>query len=125
MSQLSRKLEILLQSNASPEQIIRELEDCRIEMEIQQDLPGFKSVDKDVIYTFATHGVLEESFFFNLMEKKGYSVSEISGSFKKLGAAEYLSHVNGDKNRARLTRMGVSLATTLGLASSEIVSTVQ
>jgi len=115
IAKLTAKLKELLHNHQNPGQIIRSLEDYRISLEIEEDIPGFESVDKDVIASFANEEYLEESVFFEIMLNKGYTVDSISDSFEKLGAAEYLSNISGHVNEAQLTAQGISLAKALGL----------
>ena len=110
-SVLTQKLEEILGSETSPQEIINTLENHRIELEIKDDLPRLEPIDRDVVYTFATEGALTESTFFNAMIDKGYSTDEISDSFVKLGAAEYLVSISdGDENQAMLSLKGKALA---------------
>ena len=115
---LTHKLKGLLKSKKKPAEIIHALEIYRIELEIQEDLPGFDPVDKDVIKTFATKGFLDESVFFQIMQDKGYTVNNIADTFEKLGAAEYLSNNPNNVNEAHLTAQGVALAKVLGITGA-------
>jgi hypothetical protein len=112
---LTNKLKELLDSGKTPKEIIHALEIYRIELEIQEDLPGFEPVDKDVIITFATKGPLDETVFFHIMQDKGYTVNSIADTFEKLGAAEYLSNNPNNVNEAQLTTQGIALAKALGV----------
>jgi len=119
---LTEKLETLLNSGKTAEEIIHALEFYRVELEIKEDLPGFDPVDKDVIITFATKGVLDESVFFQIMQDKGYTVDNIADAFEKLGAAEYLSNNPNNVNEAQLTVQGIALAKALGVTAIQKTS---
>lgn len=114
-SALTTKLEELLQGGKNPKEIIHALEEFRIDLEVEEDLPGFDPVDKDVVLTFASRGTLDESVFFQIMQNKGYTVNEVADAFEKLGAAEYLANNPDNVDEAHLTMLGVALAKALGV----------
>lgn len=113
-SALTGKLTELLKHNNKPEDIIHALEEYRNQLEIEEDLPGFESQDKDAILVFAKHGLIDDQVFFDLMQTKGYSDNTIADAFEKLGAADYLFNNPKNINEAQLTDKGQALAKALG-----------
>ncbi len=112
---LTVKLKELLESGKDPAEIIDELEEYRAELEIEEDLPGFDPIDKEVIITFANNGPLDESTFVKKMEDKSFTVNDIVDAFENLGAAEYISNVPDKSEMIQLTDKGIELAKTLGV----------
>ena len=119
-AELSNTLKTLLNTKQPPEKIIAELEEHRDLLEIESDIPGLETVDKQAIKIFSQIGVVHESQFFNIMQQHGFNHDEAQDSFEKLGAADYLKNQDNDTSIAQLTTKGLKLAQKLVIPHTQL-----